>query len=247
MFSPNSLVVRPPTVLREDQRLCFQAISLSARAIIKSLLYFKQIADDLEYGSSLADDKYIDLYLNCWSAIDQTHMLCQLIQYLDNSLEGDHLPDEIMSFREKYAIATLIRNKMDHLRSNIPNLAAAKKKNSTIFGSLSFYRCDGPDATEGSIFAIVFGALDKSYSFPVVNPAGRDVWSGSSLFEFSSFDLRIGIHELFNDVPRLARRLDEMMERNRENWLQEAAEKGLGEEALEQPAAGFVLSMKVTW
>jgi hypothetical protein len=59
--------------------------------------------------------------------------------------------------------------------------------------------------------------------------------------------LRIGIHELFNDVPRLARRLDEMMERNRENWLQEAAEKGLGEEALEQPAAGFVLSMKVTW
>jgi hypothetical protein len=245
MFAPDSRVVRHPQLMREDQQLCLQAISFAARSIMKSLEGVKAIADNIEGDSKISEADYILLYQTCWSVIDQTHMLSQLLRTLDKTLDGGRLPPEIISFCDKYAVATLMRNNMDHLYSKIHNLSASKDRRSTAFGALSFFNWNGPETPDGEIITVVFGPLSRHYRVGVVNPAGQDVGIGASLFKFSSLDLILDIHTLLSDVPALAKHLDAILHKNREEWLRELASEGLNEEALGQPGDRLVVGIKV--
>jgi len=94
------------------------------------------------------------------------------------------------------------------------NIVGSKKHRPTLFGALSylqFYRLDdtGYPNDTGLIVSVPFGTLlSRAQNFPVVNPMGRHLSDGASLFQFSAFDSTLNVDQLWYHIPRLADHLE---------------------------------------
>ncbi len=73
---------------------------------------------------------------DAWTIVDQVHVARQLLR-----IWFAQEPDaDIKAYIDKYEVAYALRNKMDHLSTNLPNLANAKNMPSPLLGSVSFFR-----------------------------------------------------------------------------------------------------------
>jgi hypothetical protein len=245
MFAENSLIERPPEIFEMKLRLSLEAIAFSIRAILTSLSAIEEICGYLNKSHRLPDNSHTVLCMNCWSIIDQTNMLCLLLNFLDNGRS-----EYISKFVKKHQIMKKLRDKMDHLNSNIPNLAAKKKTQSTIFGCLSFFqypaiREDGSeDDSFGVIYGIPFGSSIREYGFRAPNPFGKTISARLSLFTFSAFDLTVSMDELSNDIRDLIINLEGHLSSLITKAVEDHKPDGITvEEFLAQPPLGLVISV----
>jgi hypothetical protein len=231
MFEDNSYVVRPPKGLVLKEQLALEAIAFSMRAAMAALVSIRAITDAHAEAQSAPDespknypeDQTVALYSNVWEIVDQIHVVRELLALV--KFEESDEP----AFLQKYEVAIRLRNKMDHLQGNLSNLAENKKLRPTIFGSLSYYKYrgkrknpDGKTVRYGNVFAVPFGTITHGgHSFPMVNPVGHPISYKTDLFEFSAFDLTFPIFRLSEDLPNLAKHLDEAATRHAKKVAEE--------------------------
>lgn len=211
LFEADSFVVRPPAVLAREQAICLEAISLCMRSILLALNAVKQSTIDFEPSKDnvVSEDKRVLLFFGLWGVVDQLHMLRNLLVRFAPGPRSKI----VQSFVDDWEVASTVRNKMDHLHTNLPNLAESKAKRPTTFGALSYFRADQPKingrVVAGRIITIPLGSISHApLEFHAVNPAGRAITLPIDLFQFSAFDSRLPIYKLFDAIPALANHLD---------------------------------------
>jgi hypothetical protein len=90
MFDAESYVARPPAIIAPPQRLALQAITFSMKAAMAALSSIQQITGehtelttDSEGNITLNDfdgAKKVTLFSNAWEIVDQTHVICKLLE-----------------------------------------------------------------------------------------------------------------------------------------------------------------------
>jgi hypothetical protein len=212
MENLGSYVVRPPVVVKFEHRICLEAITFAMRSAASALQAVRQITSaHNEDAEDFSESQRIGLYSHLWTVVDQLHFLRNLLHFMKAA-------GPIGDFCARYATATTMRNVMDHLKNNIPNLANLKQKRPTVFGSLAYFKYvgirkdkDGNDVHFGRSVVLPFGHLiHGAYNFPGVNPAGKLMSRVSTdLFTFSAFGSSLDLYKLYDDLPVLARYLED--------------------------------------
>ena len=248
MFAPDSYVVRPPIVLNLEHRICLEAITFAMRSALASLQTVRHITSTHnEDAEDFSEPQRIALYSNLWTVVDQVHFLRNLLHFINADVPGP-----IGDFYHRYEIARTMRNVMDHLNNNIPNLANLRQGRPTVFGSLAYFKYvgirqdkDGNDIHFGRSVVIPFGHLiHAAHNFPGVNPSGKSISRVSTdLFAFSAFGSTLDIYKLFDDLPALARHLEDQA---RGSILAQAMEISAREgvdiaELLKQPGEAIIM------
>jgi hypothetical protein len=181
----------------------------------------------------------LPIFTNCWSIVDQCHMLRKLLEELPHA-ESNPLTD----FVSKFESATLIRNRMDHLHSQLGNLANTKEQRPPILGVLSYCRLEESDLAVGQdgtlrpvgceIVTLAAGNLAMTnHSFEAVNPAGKIITAPVGLFQFEAFDQKLDISELRSGLDDVVKFFDTKVRKNVEDSIREQAnEHGLDPETL---------------
>jgi hypothetical protein len=95
----------------------------------------------------------IAMFQHAWSMVDQIYSLRLLLRSL--GFTGEDV-DAFMTATEP---AYILRNRMDHLDTRIPNIAASKSQTRALFGSLSYFVLG---ATVGSPEVAVFLAVQQA-------------------------------------------------------------------------------------
>jgi hypothetical protein len=135
MITDDSILRRLPVALDRGQRLQLEALVFSADAVTFAMETIWRIT--MAAGAAVdrisASDRMAVL-MAAWSVVDHVHVARELLR---RTITGDYGP-ELSAFAETAATATKMRNVMNHLHTNIPNLAKAKGARPPIFGSLAY-------------------------------------------------------------------------------------------------------------
>jgi hypothetical protein len=192
MIAENSILRRLPTALNREQRFQLEALVYSADAVMFAMetIWRITIAAGAAADRISASDRMAVL-MSAWSVVDHVHVARELLKRM---ITGDY-GAELSAFAATAATATKMRNVMDHLHTNIPNLARAKGGGPPIFGSLA-YLYAGPDdfelvegvprLLEVKSILMATGALVAGVSAPILNPGGRCITFPVSNFELTS-------------------------------------------------------------
>jgi hypothetical protein len=122
------------------------------------------------------------------------------------------------AFYDNYECASILRNKMDHLSEQIPNLAAAKKVRPPIYGALSYFLVQESDfetvngvpvVHAGEIITITAGPFRRdTHVVAMPNPAARDIIIPVGQFQFLAFDSLFEIENAVRDLMAIAAPLE---------------------------------------
>jgi hypothetical protein len=127
-----------PFAVDETQR--FRIDALVGCADIAASAYVQMI--EMALRSKVAHSEGLDvaarhvdiaMFQHAWSIVDQIYSLRLLLKSLDFTGE------DVDAFMASTARAHVLRNRMDHLDSRIPNIAASKSQSRSLFGSLSYF------------------------------------------------------------------------------------------------------------
>lgn len=254
MISDESILRRLPEALNAEQRLQLEALVFAADAAMHGMETIWQISAG--YGQVVdrisARDRVTTL-VAAWSIVDQVHVARQLLQRM---ITGDVGP-ELSPFMQTAATATAMRNAMDHLHTNIPNLAKAKGPRAPIFGSLAYLLVapedvdqTGPEPRIRAVKTVVMmtGAVVAGVSAPVINPGGRMITVPVSNFELTS---PAGTLSLSDAASQFATAVAFVEEQCTHMFPLVAAELAAAqgrpvEDYLTHPAAGLTLIMGLT-
>jgi hypothetical protein len=250
MFAKESFLRRLPVSLNLEQRLQFEALVHASDVITLNLKYVRGIAS--KYGKrvgSISKAERTTLISLIWSVIDQAHVIRQLFEVMLGHDFDASKPSNEEKFHTKYSGVTRLRNKMDHLKDNIPNLARSKVKSPPIYGILSYFHCAPDDFPKGSsvpsggrIVTITSGTLTHTHKLPIVNPLGKTSRLPVGCMQFAAFDEVIELDELELELAPLLRGLEGQIERVCKEKIQLAAsEQGLPIEKLMENAAGDIV------
>ena len=247
VFASDSYILRPPAAISLKTRLCLEAIAFSIRAIMGALGTIQRIVGaHAENPASISDEERIDLFLSAWAIIDQIHMLRKLLTQIDDPKRE---PNYVKLFQVRYNNATMIRNKMDHLTTNLRNAAASKKRTANIFGSISYMITDAVPTEDAPgwcrLVAVPFGSLMASNQSIDVRIHEPPAEAGISYLKFSAFGIELPIYGIGQDITNLVTYLEKDVMRFVENGLArlEAAGKNV-EGARYQPPSGLVMALR---
>ena len=219
MIPKESVLRKLPTVLNEEQRLRLEALVYSTDIITVSFSTLRAIA--AKYAEKFADapdEDRMSMFLHAWSLIDQFHACRQIIKVLS---QGNMGPNQTKFYNESEASHGL-RNRMDHLSQNIPNLSRKKGLRFPVYGSLSWfsvgahrYDADGVIVVEtGTTVSIMAGTspIDVTVmGFP--NPVSRPIYFPVCQFDLHAFDYKFDIDQSYvnlqNTVLSTDRKLNE--------------------------------------
>jgi hypothetical protein len=188
-----------------------------------------------EYPTLVAQE----MFAHAWSIIDQSHMLRTILKRTSPPEGGP-----ISTFIKKFETVTLIRNSMDHLHSNIKNVANKKSPLPPLFGALSFCMVGPEQIVAGEhgdttirgcrAMTITAGALTHpNHKFSLRNPMGRLIELPVGLFDFEAFEHRISFSELIADLRMLVEHYDTVVKADQEEQLRQFARgNGLDEEKI---------------
>lgn len=169
----------------------------------------------------------------CWLIVDQLHAVRQLVRPPAQQAIGPIM----QRFLDMSAPATDLRNKMDHLNTNLRNLGSKKGIRSPLFGAISYVLSNENPETGGLLVTISSGTLQGGEVFPAVNPAGRNYTTPVGLLQLYAFDI------IFEFSPALAA-LQDFVQHNERRFEEKvqaaAAEEALkGEHTIEELMAHF--------
>jgi len=194
MIPENSFLRKIPLAYETQGRMELEAIAFATNSIYlkHSQIYNWAIACDSASFSNVPYQERLDLFLNLWSIVDQADALRRLLQKGKASLV-------ISDFLAIADPAQQMRNKMDHLPQNIPNMAGKSGKVLPIYGVFSFGKFwlskDGISVDDFEIYTITAGSLThKTHQWPIATPSpGKLLQIPIGMFEFSAFDCTLDI------------------------------------------------------
>lgn len=216
-----------PAALNLKQRLIFETISFSVDTILIKYNFIVQRLALYNHESiqRLPQNDRIVLFSDLWSMIDQAHNICQMLyNFMNKNLfpekgmekvlaidctEGDVYDAINHYYKTYYPIISGLRNKMDHLETNINNLSKMKKPLPPVYGALSYLLSSAELLSESKvhIICLTVGAFthDKHH-FQILNLVdygGKLVVGPIDCMYLNAFDWKLKITELFRDTVKL--------------------------------------------
>lgn len=127
-----------PFSVDETQRFRVDAMVLCAEIVASAYIQMIELAlrskwEQAQDEGMRSGHLDIGMFQHAWSMVDQIYSLRLLLRSL--AFTGDDV-DNFMAATEP---AYLLRNRMDHLDSRIPNIVASKGNSRSLFGSLSYF------------------------------------------------------------------------------------------------------------
>ena len=190
ILASESIFRRLPTIVEREQRIRFQALAYSADTLTHSYQKIQELA--IQVGANLesvTEKIRIRLISSAWMIVDHLHAVRQIW----NSFSGEPGPNTL-EFLRLTQPATALRNKMDHLNSNIPNLAKTTGRISPIFGALSYvyiddikYTASRAVPTSGHLISIIAGSFLGNDATQFPNPLGKRLCIPVDLFQLDAF------------------------------------------------------------
>jgi hypothetical protein len=159
----------------------------------------------------------------CWSIVDQLHAVRQLLAPPTHETAGP----VSQRFLNASAPATTLRNKMDHLKSNLRNLAEKKGGRFPLFGALSYVLSNADAETGGFLITISSGALHGGEVFPAANPVGRKYTTPVGLLQLHAFDITFEFSPAFAALQDYVRISERKSEEKVDAAASEEAAKGI--------------------
>lgn len=249
-FPVESLVTNPIEGLNNLVRLQLETTAFAIRTIWRLIADVERVVTPYvaSGGEIKALGDQISLACDCWSIVDQTHMLTELLRLFPDSSEK-----VLTAFREKYDAAREIRRATRHLRERLKNLAAKKEASAGIFGALTFTNYagisksdDGIQRHTGQHVCVLFGGSPtQSTTIKFAEPTTTQL--GLSAMQFSALDHSINLSELKSDLPSIAEFLEDQI---RSMLRAKAAEHGQTvdlETLPRRPIAWQVTVMQSRW
>jgi hypothetical protein len=244
MLSDQSFFKKIPTVITLEQRLIWEGAGWAIDMIFGSYERLRQAAIRIDTGSTQYPTLVAQEMFACaWSIIDQCHMLCNILKRSSPPPRGP-----TANFIERCKAVTLIRNSMDHLHSNIKNIANKKSALPPLFGAMSFSRVEPEHVIEGKlrgckVITITAGALTHpNHTFGFLNPAGRSIELPVGMFEFEAFEHRLSLSDLVLDLRKLVEIYDTDVKAEQEEQIRRfARDNGLDEEKVMNEHLGSLM------
>src|SRR5258705_2842557 len=185
LIADGSFLRAVPDVVAGPERLRFDALAFSGDALCHGWNTVREIAAHVgKEPSKLTNRLRAAMMVAAWSIVDHLNVVRQIVSAFGPAdQEPGPLTKRLLSLTET---ARVLRNKMDHLNSNIGNIANAKGTKSALFCTLSYFYTDSP--LEGGYMMLVqTGLLHGSESWNIVNPAGRKFYPPADMFELTAF------------------------------------------------------------
>jgi hypothetical protein len=241
MIKDDSFFKNIPAALDLKQRLTWEAAGWAIQMISLSFDRLRSAASRIDAASSTYPTSLApEIFASCWSMIDQCHMLRQILASTSPRPGG-----VTQNFIDKFEAVTLIRNVMDHLHTNIDNLANSKKPMPPVFGALSFCAIANedliieanvaePTARECRIVTLTAGALTHPQTrFRAANPLGRLLELPVGLFQFEAFKNVVDFSDLIASLKALVHHFDTVVKPDQEIQLRDfARQNNLDEEKI---------------
>lgn len=181
----DSYLRRLPVILESESRLRMDAIVIASDILSRAYQDLFRLGAEIganpgAFGIS-SRATFIGL---AWSIVDQLHAIRQLLTPPPATAVGP----ASQRFLDAAAPATFLRNKMDHLKSNLGNLSGKKGDRYPLFGAISYVLSDANPETGGLLMTVSSGALHGGEMFPAVNPLGRSYTTPVGLLQLHAFD-----------------------------------------------------------
>lgn len=185
LVSEDSYLRRLPVGLHPENRLRMDAIVVASDIVSQCYQDLSKLGAEIgatfgEIGP-LQRAAFIGF---AWSIVDQLHAVRQLV----TPPRGIPAGPATQRFLDAAEPATLLRNKMDHLRNNLSNLSAKKGERYPLFGAISYVLSNTDPQSGGLLMTVSSGALHGGDLFPAVNPAGRSYSTPVGLLQLNAFD-----------------------------------------------------------
>jgi hypothetical protein len=213
------------TVLAEDHplKLLPSALDPQQLKILNGLRYAFDMADvsyrRLLVGLGLygtGGDKQGDLMthvlVDAWGFVDSVDRLRDIAEHGLGGLADDS-EAELRPYR-------VIRNHVQHLRER---LLDPKQALMVEWGTLSWFVLED-ELGNGTIHAIVPGAMSKRPNVPLVNPAGRMLHGDLDLVQLSAFGDTVNLSDTYRFLTVMAERIAEILGPQFEGHAQAGAE-----------------------
>jgi len=213
---------RLPTGLAPIQALQIELLVYCADAAETSYGAIKLIA--LSLGEKIMEPANrlarLQMFIHAWTIVDSVHVARDMLQDLGYSKATD--------FRNKYQVATALRNKMDHVSEQAQNLVTWKNA-PPLFGMLSYrhIRVEEIDGefrpAGGGVIGVSHGVIRKSsnvgdlvnvagLSAPVVNPDEIAQFGRvADNFQLSAFKLMLPLEAAASDLSALMNELNDFL------------------------------------
>lgn len=183
LVSDGSFLRRMPQVVPIKERMRLDAIVTAADIIEQSSNVLRTVT--AEIGTEIEKFGNIErayIISQCWTLVDQLHAIRQL---LETAHKKEPRPFT-KHFLEAALSATQLRNYMDHLAKNLPNLSNKKGSTLPLFGCLSYFYSVQKPPMIGHIVTIMSGVLHGDAMMPVINPLGRNLTLPAGMFTLSA-------------------------------------------------------------
>lgn len=174
-----------PAVIDFEQKLRFSSFTYSSDIIRSSWCTMRDLAAQIgEKLDAMPAWARTTLLSSAWTIVDHLNNIRQLINnFYSNDDDIGPISTQLIEGLESVRI---LRNKMDHLNQNIPNIAKQKGSASAVFGALSYFM-PNQDGKSGFIFLHHFGPSERAENWPLLNPAGRKIAFPADHFQLSAF------------------------------------------------------------
>jgi hypothetical protein len=204
--------------------------------------------DQTDFGR---DDR-LQIFQNVWTIIDNVYAARQMAEALNYPTSPT-----LEEFQAITTNATLLRNKMDHQKTNAKNLANAKER-PPLWAAVSYLQLD-PETTfedgtmqpKGSIVTVSLGRLRGPAKFKLSNPLDRRYFRNVietyfeehgryvDGFELSAFGLNLSITDAFTALNKLIAEINTHAEKVAIPGLKKHAdENGLSHDAVLSHSGG---------
>lgn len=133
----DSFIRALPFVVDEIQRFRIDALVVCADILSAAYAQLIELALRSQLDEAQGEDRAhhldIAMFQHAWSMVDQIYSVRLLLRSLQFTGE------DVDAFMATTEVAYVLRNRMDHLDARIPNIAASKSPNRSLFGSISYF------------------------------------------------------------------------------------------------------------
>jgi hypothetical protein len=173
-----------------EDRLRLHAVVFASDIIVRAFNDLRDVTCAI--GSQIKqynNEHLVVLISSCWTIVDQLHTCRQFLFQASRKKPGP-LMKEFLNRSEQ---VLPLRNKMDHLKDNIGNLARAQGKLGPLAGMLSYLYSGSDPGTECHSISVGTGALRQAMNFYKIDPSGKTVNRPVDHFEFTAFERTLEI------------------------------------------------------
>jgi hypothetical protein len=256
MLPEESILRHLPARLDPTERIRLEATVFAADALSFAFSSIREITARHGSGiSSIPRHERTALFVHAWTMVDQIHVLRQLLHAMRNGQMG---PNQ-KKFYDTSEPALKMRNKMDHLKTNIRNRTSQRGKQGPLFGTLSYFLVEphqmkqtdaGTVVEAGTIVSITSGSVQVGNrpTGRIPNPADQPIHPPVSQFILTAFDRNLVFDEVLEALQLTLNKSSEQAEASLRKQA-EAESSRSGSTVVELmstfPIANFVLMADV--